>query len=477
MSKAENLVIMFTDIVGFTERTSMQTRGQNEAMLRQNEKLLNGIARRYGGKRIKSIGDSLLIVYKSPTDAVHSAMAMHDALWEYNQSIEESERLAIRISLNSGEVRIDAGDVFGEPVNVAARLEGMTPADEVYFTEAIYLSMNKAEVSHELVGKYKLRGIPDEVTVYRVPRGASAHRLVAADNDGDHQDDDNQYPFGGIHKREFEDRARFRFDGEFPLTKVTRAAVAVAAIGAAVIFWPMGSPEAINKPKHVAVSQTVGGTDPVQIADVPEAPPVVEFNQEELDLLLKSNNPIALDAKLSEILLGDPDNADALFMRGHLSMERREYKAGLEDYAFALSEKPELAKDELYAKNLMRAIPGRKTRVSELARLNPTDEVVDRLARRARSPGFSGRRNAAQVLRDLGRHDRMDTVAMAILDIKETSDCDLKVKAIEILEKRKDVRGLDVLTDITDKKKGLGFFKRTCGAKEARRAIKVIEGA
>jgi len=129
MSKAENLVIMFTDIVGFTELTSTQSREQNRNMLRQHEKLLMSVAKKFGGKRIKSIGDALLIVYKSPTDAVHCAMAMQDTLWEHNQSLEnDDEKLRIRVSLNSGEVRIDSGDVFGEPVNVAARLEGITPA-------------------------------------------------------------------------------------------------------------------------------------------------------------------------------------------------------------------------------------------------------------------------------------------------------------------------------------------------------------
>jgi len=65
--------------------------------------------------------------------------------------LRQDEKLRIRVSLNSGEVRINSGDVFGEPVNVAARLEGITPANEVYFTESIYLSMSKAEVPHELL--------------------------------------------------------------------------------------------------------------------------------------------------------------------------------------------------------------------------------------------------------------------------------------------------------------------------------------
>lgn len=477
---------MFTDIVGFTQLTSTQSRGQNEAMLRQNEKLLHGVAKRFGGKRIKSIGDSLLIVFKSPTDSVHCAMAMHDALWEYNQTVPEPERLTIRISLNSGEVRIDGGDVFGEPVNVASRLEGMTPANEVYFTEAIYLSMNKAEVSNELVGTHKLRGIPEEVTVYRVPRGAAAHRLVAVGNDDDDEDEENKYPYGGMHRMVTDNSGSgISFGDELPFAKIAMAALAVVAIGAAAMFWPMNTPEAITQQNTANLNPDSVNTSSLNQNQATQAdngqravaPPKVELDQEELDMLFDTKNLIALGAKLSEILVGDPNNPDALFMKGHLAMERNEFKDGLEDYTFAISENPDLANDKRYAANLLRAMPARSARVAELARLSPTDEIIDKLARRSVSPGLTGRRNAAQVLRDLDRQDRMDAVAMAILDIKELSDCEEKKKAIGVLERRKDPRGLPVLTEITDKKKGLGVFKRTCGAKAARRAITAIEAS
>ena len=193
MGRAENLVIMFTDIVGFTELTASQSRDQNKVMLHQNEKILGGAAKRFGGKRIKSIGDALLFVFRSPTDALLCSMAMHDLLWEYNLSFEdEKDHITIRVAINSGEVRLDGGDVFGEPVNIAARVEGITPANEIYFTEAIYLAMNKAEVSHEMVDRFKLKGIPEEVTIYRVPRSTSAQRLVSYSGGGQ----ETTFPYG-----------------------------------------------------------------------------------------------------------------------------------------------------------------------------------------------------------------------------------------------------------------------------------------
>ena len=69
-------------------------------------------------------------------------------------------------------------DVFGEAVNITARIEGIAEAGQVYFTEAVYLSMNKAEVPSSEIGLMQLKGIPEKIRVYKVrleePVGASA---------------------------------------------------------------------------------------------------------------------------------------------------------------------------------------------------------------------------------------------------------------------------------------------------------------
>ena len=439
MARAENLVIMFTDIVGFTEMMSTQSREENDTMLSQSESLLLGVAKKFGGKHIKSIGDALLLIFKSPTDSVHCAMAMHDALWERNQGMpSEREKISIRVSLNSGEVQIKGGDVFGEPVNVAARLEAMTPANEVYFSEAIYLSMNKAEVPHELVGRYELRGIPEEVTIYRVPRGASAHRLVAV---GSEDEIENQYPFGGMHRAQVSQASKFV--SNFPVKK-TLIGVLIASVLAVVIsallWWPSD-----------------------------------DQYRAELEDLLDSNNLIALENRLTEVLADDPDEALALFMQGHVNFEKRRHKAALENYQQAISKQADLANDERYAKNLIRALSSNGSKVTELAKLSVTKPVLDELAGRSIRPGTKGRRDAAYILASLNRTDRVDSVAKAILDLQESTSCEDKKSALQILKKHKDVRALPALQEITGGSM-VSRLKRNCYMKEAKAAVAAIEG-
>ena len=168
--KTANLAIVFTDIKGFTERTSRQTLEENQRLLKAHHHLLAPLFKAFGGRIIKSIGDAFLVTFESPTQAVLSGMAIQDRLWQYNRTASDAERLDVRVAINVGEVRVESNDIFGEPVNIASRVESIAEAGEVYFTEAVYLAMNKAEVPSQEVGYFELKGIPGKIRVFHVPR-------------------------------------------------------------------------------------------------------------------------------------------------------------------------------------------------------------------------------------------------------------------------------------------------------------------
>ncbi len=191
--KTSNLAIVFTDIKGFTARTSQQTYEENQRMLRVHDALLTPVFKAFGGRPIKTIGDSFLVVFDSPTQAVLCGVAIQDRLWDYNRRVAEAEQIHVRVAVNMGEVRVERGDVFGEPVNIAARVEGLADAGEVLFTEAVYLSMNKAEVPSQEHGVHELKGIPEKVRVYRVPPGG--YRLAS---EPQLERPADSPPFGGI---------------------------------------------------------------------------------------------------------------------------------------------------------------------------------------------------------------------------------------------------------------------------------------
>jgi class 3 adenylate cyclase len=165
-----HLTILLTDIKGFTDKTSSKSRVDIQRLLDDHREVVLPVLQSRGGKLVKTIGDAFLMVFESPTDAVLAGVAAQDALSKRNEGLPEADRIEIRIAINSGEVNLVEGDVFGEPVNITARIEGVAEAGEVYFTEAVYLAMNKAEVPSSEVGQLQLKGIPEKVRVYKVRR-------------------------------------------------------------------------------------------------------------------------------------------------------------------------------------------------------------------------------------------------------------------------------------------------------------------
>jgi len=184
--RAKNLAVMLTDIKGFTEKTSRKSRGQIKEMLNAHNTLVLPVIEKYRGKVIKTIGDAFLVTFESSTDAVLCGVNVQEALLAYNKDKAPDDRIDIRVAINAGEVSIDeTGDIFGDAVNITARIEGIAEAGEVFFTESVYLSMNKNEVPSSEIGYRQFKGISEKIKVYKVLRedpvtpGPSAAELPA----------------------------------------------------------------------------------------------------------------------------------------------------------------------------------------------------------------------------------------------------------------------------------------------------------
>lgn len=183
-ASTKNLTILLTDVKGFTEKTSHKSRAEILAMLEKHKELVLPVLENGGGRLVKTIGDAFLMAFESPTDAVLAGVAVQDSLRAFNAGKQASERIEVRVAINVGEVTLSDNDVFGDPVNITARIESVAEAGEVYFTEAVYLAMNKTEVPSSEIGLLQLKGIPEKIRVYKVrrevPAGSEGAGLAAA---------------------------------------------------------------------------------------------------------------------------------------------------------------------------------------------------------------------------------------------------------------------------------------------------------
>lgn len=168
MLKTKNLSIMFTDMKGFTARTATHSRKQLHHLLELQDELIKPAIKQFDGNIVKTIGDAFMVSFESPTDAVLCGMKIQENVLNHNSRSPSTDQIEVRIAVNSGEVNIKDKDVFGEPVNVASRIEAIAEPNEVYFTESVFLTMNRNEIPTAEVGHRKLKGIPEEIKVYKV---------------------------------------------------------------------------------------------------------------------------------------------------------------------------------------------------------------------------------------------------------------------------------------------------------------------
>ena len=170
--ESSNLSILITDIQGYTDTSVKSSRQEIIDLVRRHNKLLKPVIEFYGGHIVKTMGDAFLCTFKSATDAVMCSIVIQLIMHEYNSNQkEEDKRLKVRIVVNTGDVTLEENDIYGDAVNIAARMEGLDcfPGETIGISESTYLLMNRNEIKAERVGPKELKGIPEPVVVYKVP--------------------------------------------------------------------------------------------------------------------------------------------------------------------------------------------------------------------------------------------------------------------------------------------------------------------
>jgi adenylate cyclase len=121
------------------------------------------------GRIVKTTGDGALVEFASAVDAVRCAMEIQRAMAERNADIPEDHRIEFRIGINLGDIVIDEGDIFGDGVNIAARLEGIAEPGGICVSEDVYRQVrSKFDAPFEDGGEQQLKNIVQPVRVYRV---------------------------------------------------------------------------------------------------------------------------------------------------------------------------------------------------------------------------------------------------------------------------------------------------------------------
>jgi len=160
--------IMFTDMVGYTA-IGQRNESLSLALVEEQRKLIRPILTRHNGREVKTIGDAFLVEFPNALDAVRCAYDIQRATREFNFSLAEEKRIHLRVGLHLGDVVESQGDISGDTVNVASRIEPLAEDGGVCLTRQVYDHVsNRFELQMSSLGPKSLKNVTNPVEVYKI---------------------------------------------------------------------------------------------------------------------------------------------------------------------------------------------------------------------------------------------------------------------------------------------------------------------
>jgi adenylate cyclase len=172
---------MFTDIVGYTSLSQ----ADEEATLRlleEHQKLLRPVFSRHGGREVKTMGDAFLVEFASSLDALRCALDIQGRIEERNAK-GKPQRLRVRIGIHVGEVIGAGDDVYGDAVNIAARIEPLAEPGGICISKQVFdLVQGKVVAKLASMGSVELKNVRAPIEIYKVlpTKAGAGERLPAS---------------------------------------------------------------------------------------------------------------------------------------------------------------------------------------------------------------------------------------------------------------------------------------------------------
>jgi class 3 adenylate cyclase len=164
--------ILAADVVGFSRLMGADESGTLSALQAHRKELIEPKSQLYGGRTVKLMGDGTLMEFASVVDAVLFAVEVQCAMREHNAELPEDRRIVYRIGINIGDIIVEGDDIYGDGVNIAARLEGLSEPGGICVSSNVFNQVkNKIEVGFEDLGDQQVKNIQEPVRIYKVTTG------------------------------------------------------------------------------------------------------------------------------------------------------------------------------------------------------------------------------------------------------------------------------------------------------------------
>jgi adenylate cyclase len=163
--------ILCADVVEYSRLMGADEEKTLAALKSHRRELIDPLIDQHRGRIFKTTGDGMLIEFASVVDAVRCAVVVQLGMGDRNANSPDSERIRFRIGINLGDVMVDEGDMFGDGVNVAARIEALAAPGEICVSASVREQIGeKLPIGFADLGEHAVKNIARPVRVYRVEK-------------------------------------------------------------------------------------------------------------------------------------------------------------------------------------------------------------------------------------------------------------------------------------------------------------------
>ncbi len=171
--------LLCADAAGYTRLMGADEAG-TLATLRRHRGAMATLIERHDGRIVNTWGDAVIAEFASVVEAVQCAVEMQQELSGHNDTLPEAQRMIFRIGINLGDVMLEGDDVYGDGVNIAARLQELAEPGEILISGPVYEQVyNKLSIGFDCLGEQRLKNVANPVTGYRVLQGGAPSQSQA----------------------------------------------------------------------------------------------------------------------------------------------------------------------------------------------------------------------------------------------------------------------------------------------------------